>query len=345
MRREVEEAEAAAEVLRAAIKGMTFRTVADTYLTAHADAWKNAKHRAQWGSTLDTYAHPHMGDLPVGEVATEHVLAALEPIWRTKPETATRVRGRIESVLDYATSRAWRSGENPARWRGHLANLLPARGKVAAVEHHAALPWAEIGDFLAELRKHPGMSARALEFTILTAARSGETLGARWAEVDMREKVWTVPAARMKAKKEHRVPLSAPALAVLTDLAKLRTDESPEAFIFPGAGEKRPLSIMAMTMVLRRMKRTDLTVHGFRSSFRDWTGETTRTPREVAEAALAHVLGSKTEAAYARGDLFEKRRVLMVAWATYCAKPSTSRGSVVPLRPGDNADIGDTRAG
>ncbi len=319
--REAKEAEAAAEAQRAAVRAISFRTVTERYLKAHEKSWRNPKHRAQWRNTLDTYAHPHLGDLPVGDVATEHVLAALEPIWRVKPETATRVRGRIEAVLDYARSRDWRTGENPARWRGHLANLLPARGKVAPVEHHAALPWAEIGAFLPVLRAQAGVSAKALEFAVLTAARTGETLGARWGEIDLAAKVWTVPAGRMKAGREHRVPLSAPALAVLTDIAKLRTTDNAEAFVFPGAADGQPLSIMAMTMVLRRMKRGDLTVHGFRSTFRDWVGEATATPREVAEAALAHTVADKTEAAYARGDLFEKRRRLMDQWARFTALP------------------------
>ncbi len=285
----------------------------------------------QWRNTLDTYAHPHFGDLPVGEVGTEHVLAALEPIWRVKPETATRVRGRVESVLDYATAREWRRGENPARWRGHLANLLPARGKVAPVVHHAALPWPEIGALLPLLRAQEGIAAKALHFLILTAARSGEVLGARWGEVDLASKVWTVPAARMKAGKEHRVPLSEPALAVLRAMVDLRLVDSAEAFVFPGAQPGRPLSIMAMTMVLRRMKRADLTVHGFRSTFRDWVGEATGTQREVAEAALAHSLADKTEAAYARGDLFAKRVRLMEQWARFCALPVRT-GNVSGLR-------------
>ena len=320
-KREADAAQAAADTQKAAIRAITFRTVAERYLAAHEKTWRNAKHRDQWRNTLDTYAHPHFGDLSVAEVRTEHVLAALEPIWRIKPETATRVRGRVESILDYATARDWRTGENPARWRGHLANLLPARGKVAPVEHHAALPWAEIGAFLPALKAQAGVSARALQFLILTTARSGEVLGARWGEIDLAAKVWTVPATRMKAGREHRVPLSEAALAVLTDMAKLRTADSAEAFVFPGAAKDRPLSIMAMTMVLRRMKRGELTVHGFRSSFRDWVGEATGTPREVAEAALAHTLADKTEAAYARGDLFAKRRRLMDDWAKFCALP------------------------
>ena len=323
---------AAAEAQRAAVRGITFRTVAERYLDAHEKTWRNPKHRMQWRNTLETYAHPHFGDLPIADVGTEHVLAALEPIWRTKPETATRVRGRVESVLDYATAREWRTGENPARWRGHLANLLPARGKVAPVEHHAALPWAEIGAFLPALKAQAGVSAWALQFLILTAARSGEVLGARWGEIDLAAKVWTVPAFRMKAGREHRVPLSEAALAVLTEMAQLRTTDSDEAFVFPGAAKDRPLSIMAMTMVLRRMKRGDLTVHGFRSTFRDWVGEATGTPREVAEAALAHALADKTEAAYARGDLFAKRQRLMDDWARFCAAPAAS-ADVTPISP------------
>lgn len=319
--RDAEASMAVAEAQNAAIRGITFRTVTERYLEAHEKTWRNAKHRMQWRNTLDTYAHPHFGDLPVGNVGTEHVLAALEPIWRVKPETATRVRGRVESILDYATARDWRTGENPARWRGHIANLLPARGKVASVEHHAALPWMQIGAFLPALRAQAGVAAKALDWAILTAARSGEALGARWGEIDLVAKVWRVPAARMKAGREHRVPLSAPALAVLTAMAKLRTVDSAEAFLFPGAQPGRPLSIMAMTMVLRRMKRGDLTVHGFRSTFRDWVGEATGMPREVAEAALAHAVADKTEAAYARGDLFAKRRHLMDDWAKFCAMP------------------------
>ncbi len=331
-KRDAEAAEAAAEAQRAAIRGMTFRSVAETYLAANASAWKNPKHRAQWGATLETYVYPHLGALPVAEVGTEHVLAALEPIWRTKAETAARVRGRMETVLDYATARKWRTGENPARWRGHLAILLPSRAKVAPQEHHAALPWTEIGGFLAALRGQAGVGARALEFAILTAARSGEVLGATWGEIDQAAKVWTVPAARMKAKREHRVPLSVPALALLAEMAKARTCDAPSAFVFPGAQPNKGLSIMAMAMVLRRMKRDDITVHGFRSTFRDWAGETTSTAREVLEAALAHTLGSKTEAAYARGDLFEKRRVLMGLWAEHCeraAEPASAK--VLPI--------------
>jgi integrase len=341
-KREADEAEAAAEAQRAKIKGTTFRTAAETFITANAPGWRNPKHRAQWTSTLETYAHPHMGDLPVGEIGTEHVLAALEPIWQAKPETATRVRGRIEAVLDYAKARGWRSGDNPAAWKGHLALTLPARAKVAAVKHHAALPWAEIGAFLTALDAQVGIGAKALQFVILTAARSGEVRGARWCEIDLKAKIWTIPAERMKAKRQHRVPLSVPSLALLADMENLRTDANPEALIFPGASPNRPLSDMSLTAVLRRMKRGDLTAHGFRSTFRDWAGETTNYPREVVEAALAHTVGDKTEAAYARGDLFEKRRLLMDGWAAYALRTPGATGTVSHLRPRDTADTADT---
>jgi integrase len=327
-KREADAAQAAADAQAAAIQAITFRTVAERYLAAHEKTWRNPKHRSQWRNTLDTYAHPHFGDISVGAVGTEHVLAALEPIWRTKPETASRVRGRIESVLDYATARDWRKSENPARWRGHLANLLPARSKVVAVEHHAALAWQEIGLFLPALRSQTGVAAKALEFLILTAARSGEVLGARWGEFDLQANVWTVPASRMKAGKEHRVPLSPPAKAVLTEMKALRKTDGTDAFVFPGAQDGRPLSIMAMTMVLRRMKCGDVTVHGFRSAFRDWAAERTNYAQHVVEMALAHTVSDKVEAAYRRGDLFEKRRRLMGEWAKFCAlAPVKSAGS------------------
>lgn len=329
-KRDADDKEAAAEAHRAAIRAKTFRSVADAYLAAHEEGWRNPKHRQQWRNTLDAYAYPHFGDLPVGEVGTEHVLAALEPIWREKPETATRVRGRIESILDYATSREWRRGENPARWRGHLSNLLAARSKVAPVEHRAALSWQEIGDFMPALKSQECISAQALLFTIYTAARSGETLGATWREIDLAAKVWTIPGERMKAGKEHRVPLSEPALAVLRDVQKLRRTDSSDAYVFPGAKPGRPLSNMAMTELLRGMKIAAVP-HGFRSTFRDWCGEATATPREVAEAALAHTLENKTEAAYARGDLFAKRVRLMEDWAKFCALPSR-KGNVWNIR-------------
>ena len=308
----------------------TFREVANAYIAAHAATWRNAKHAAQWASTLTTYAHPVMGDIGVAKIGTAEVTRVLEAIWRARPETASRLRGRIESVLDYATARAWRTGDNPARWRGHLDQLLPSRAKLARVKHHAALPWAEVGTFMATLAEQSGMGALALRFTILTAARTSEVTGATWREVDLAAGVWTVPGVRMKAGQEHRVPLSAPALAIFRGLAEVGT--TPEAFIFPGAKPRAGLSNMAMTSVLRRMGRADVTVHGFRSTFRDWTAETTGFAHEVAEAALAHTLRDKVERAYRRGDLLDKRRALMAAWAEHCGRATPIIGEVVPLR-------------
>ena len=336
-KREADAANAKAEAAAAAIRGRTFRDVAEFFLASHGPGWRNPKHRQQWRNTLVAYAHPHIGAVPVAEVGTAHVMAALEPIWRTKPETASRVRGRIEAVLDYAAAREWRSGENPARWRGHRARLLPARGRVARVEHHAALPWRDVGAFMAALRQRQGVAARALEFAVLTAARTGEVLGMCWAEVDLDLALWTVPAERMKAGREHRVPLPPAAVELL---CRLRPPEpidhttdvaSTAAPVFPGAGAGRPLSNMAMLMLLRRMGHSDLTAHGFRSSFRDWVAEATNFPRDLAEAALAHVIGDKTEAAYQRGDLLVKRRRLMHAWAGYCAKVTLERDAVVSI--------------
>lgn len=313
----------------AAGQGVTFRDVAALYVAAHEDTWRNAKHRAQWTSTLDTYAFPILGGMGVARIAAGDVLLVLEPVWRAKPETASRLRGRIEAVLDYATARGWRTGENPARWKGHLANLLPNRSKVAAVKHHAALPWGECPAFMRALAVQTGTGALALRFTILTAARTSEATGATWGEIDLAAKVWTVPGDRMKAGREHRVPLSAPALAILHELHT--PDVTPDAPVFPGRDRRQGLSNMAMTGVLRRMKRADLTVHGFRSSFRDWCAETTGHPREVAEAALAHTLKDKVEAAYRRGDLLDRRAKLMADWAGFLARPAEA-GAVLPLR-------------
>jgi integrase len=321
----------AARADSAAQASLTFTQMANAYIASHERSWRNAKHRQQWRSTLDTYADSILGKLPVSQVKVGDVMRVLEPIWQEKTETASRLRGRIEAVLDYATARGWRTGENPARWRGHLDNLLPARSKVAKVEHHAALPWRQIGACMGALAKEQGVSALALRFAILTAARTGEVIGARWSEIDMTEAVWTVPASRMKAARGHRVPLSDDALAMLHEVAKLRTDPKTDEFVFPGRRAGKPLSSMALLMLLRRMERGDLTAHGFRSTFRDWCAEATNYPREVAEAALAHTLRDKTEAAYQRGDLMEKRRRLMNDWATYCARqPAT--GEIVPLR-------------
>lgn len=309
-------------------QGFTFREVAALYVASHGDAWRNPKHRAQWTSTLEAYADPVMGGLPVGRVAVAEVMRVLDPVWKAKPETASRLRGRIEAVLDYAAARGWRMGENPARWKGHLVNLLPKRSKLAAVKHHAALPWGECPAFMQALAAQPGMAALALRFTILTAARTSEVTGATWGEVDLAAKVWTVPGARMKAGRDHRVPLSPPALALLRGLRP--PDAAPGNAVFPGAKADAGLSNMAMTAVLRRMRRADVTVHGFRSTFRDWCAEATAHPREVAEAALAHTLRDKVEAAYQRGDVLERRAKLMTEWAAFLARAADA-GGVVPI--------------
>ena len=262
-----------------------------------------------------------MGTKAVNDVTVGDVMRVLEPLWRSRTETATRVRGRIESILDFAKARGWREGENPARWKGHLANLLPARSKVAQVKHHSALPWSEIAAFMVAVAGQGGVAARALEFTILTASRTGEAIGATWKEIDRKAEVWLVPTERMKSGRPHRVPLCPAALAVLAAVAPT-AEVSAGDYIFPGGKRGKPLSNMAMTAVLKRMKRDDLTVHGFRSSFRDWCAEATVHPREVAEAALAHVLADKVEAAYRRGDMLAKRATLMADWAAFCGRPA-----------------------
>jgi integrase len=330
--RAAKEAAKKAAAQRERARTTTFREVARLYIAAHEAGWRNAKHAQQFRNTLAADVYSHFGDVPVADVEVGHVMAALEPIWTVKPETATRLRGRIEAILDYAKARGWRSGENPARWRGHLSNLLPAASKLRRIKHHAALPWREVGGFMIELRDESPLPARALELGILTAARSGEVLNARWPEFDLDSAIWTVPAERMKAGREHRVPLSDPAVGLLRALLPLRNAERGD-WVFPGARAGRPLSNMAMAMLLRRMNRGDLTVHGFRSTFRDWVAEHTGYQREVGEAALAHTLGDKVEAAYRRGDLFEKRRRLMEDWATFCSRPTVT-GEVVALRTG-----------
>lgn len=295
----------------------TFAQAAAAFIKAKAPEWSNVKHVQQWENTLATYAYPVIGELPVAEVDTPLIVKVLEPIWTTKTETASRVRGRIESVLDWATTSELRQGENPARWRGHLENLLAAPKKVQTVEHHAALPFAEIAPFMGELRKREGFGARALEFVILTAARSGEVRGATWGEFDLIGACWTIPAGRMKAEKEHRIPLSDAALALLKTLPQ----GEGTALLFPSA-KGTQLSDMTLGAVLKRMglDSSRATAHGFRSTFRDWAGETTNYPREVIEHALAHQLKDKAEAAYARGSLFDKRRALMQDWARYCER-------------------------
>lgn len=304
-------------------RAMTFDQCAAAYIKAHRHGWRNAKHAAQWENTIATYASPIFGDLPVTSVDTALVMKALHPIWTEKTETASRLRGRIESILGWATTSGYRQGDNPARWRGHLQNLLAAPEKVRKVEHHPALPWREIGGFMVDLRAREGIAAQALEFVILTAARSGEVRGMRWDELD--GKVWTIPANRMKAGREHRVPLSSAVLSLLERMPRVGD------YVFPGAKKGSLLSDMSLTAVLRRMGHEDITVHGFRSTFRDWCGESTNFPREVAEHALAHQLPDKVEAAYRRGDLIEKRIFLMQAWADFCAKDFRTY-SAVPIR-------------
>ena len=307
---------------------MTFRQCAERYIAAHQAGWRNAKHTSQWRNTLATYAFPVFGDLPVQAIDVGLVMKVVEPLWPTKTETASRLRGRIENVLDWALARGYRQGDNPARWRGHLDNLLPRRSRVQKVEHHAALSYDEVGAFIEVLQRQEGVAAMALEFCILTATRTSETIGARWQEVDLGEAIWMIPADRIKAGKEHRVPLSKPAVAILQKLAVARSSD----FVFPGGKPGRPLSNMALLALLRRMERPDLTVHGFRSAFRDWAAERTNFPREVCEMALAHTIGDKVEAAYRRGDLFSKRRQLMEAWARYCLTPSQTKNALVELR-------------
>jgi len=306
-----------------AVKGVTFKHCAEKYIAANKTAWRNPKHAAQWNATLNAYVYPVIGDLSVQNVDTGLVLKILEPIWATKAETAGRIRGRIEMILDWARVRGFRTGENPARWRGHLDKLLPARSKVRRIKHHPALPYEELPAFMAKLRAEDGVAARALEFLILTAARTGEIIGAVPAEFT--NKIWIVPAERMKAGKEHRVPLSDRAAAIAD---KMMT-EFGEAHVFPGGKAGKPLSNMAMLKVLARMNRSDLTAHGFRSTFRDWASECTDHAPEVVEMALAHTIDNKVEAAYRRGDLFNKRIILMNDWARFCA--SGDERKVVPM--------------
>jgi integrase len=303
-----------AEKLEAA-RAISFQTCAEAYIDAHKASWKNEKHISQWAATLQSYAYPVFGELPVADIDVALVMKALQPIWTDKSETAARLRGRIERVLDWAKVSGYREGENPARWRGNLSHLLPQRSKVKRVTHHKALPYKDMPDFWDKLVQRIGTSAQALRFAILTAARTGEVLGATWDEIDLVEKIWTVPAERMKAGNEHRAPLTPAAVAILEAMKKVRVN----AFVFPGSKKDKPLSNMALLKVLKDMGRGDLTVHGFRSTFRDWVAECTDTPREVAEAALAHTLDNKVEAAYRRTDFFEKRRGLMEEWTGYCA--------------------------
>lgn len=315
---------------RAELRHVTFRQAAERYIAGRKAGWKNDKHAAQWPATLTTYAYPAFGALPVRQVTTAHVLKVLEPLWGEKPETASRLRGRIEAVLDDAKVRGDRDGENPARWRGHLSATLPTRSKVKEVQHHTALPYRDVPDFLADVQQQDGYAARCLELVLLTAVRTSEATGTRWAEIDLDAALWTIPASRMKAGREHRVPLSLPAVVLLRRLSSTKEGD----FVFPGTsrrGVTGSLSNMAMAMTLKRMERMDTTVHGLRSTFRDWAAEMTSHPHEIAEAALAHVVRDKVVAAYQRGDLLDRRRTLMNDWAAWCASPA-DRGQVVKLR-------------
>ena len=329
---EARSAERARQRLDAA-KAITFKQCAEAYIDSHRAGWRNEKHKYQWPATLSAYAYPVIGALPVQVVDTGLVLNVLQPIWTAKPETAGRVRQRMESILDFAKVRGFRDGENPARWRGHLDKLLPARSRVRQVAHLAALPYAELPAFLASLRTREAVAAHALEFLILTGARTGEVIGARWNEIDLLDKTWIVPAARMKAHREHRVPLSGRALAILDEMKAARRGDDGNAFVFPGPKPGKPLSNMAFLMLLRRMGLDNLTVHGFRATFKTWASERTSVQNEIAEASLAHTIGGKVEQAYMRGDLFEKRRRLMQQWATFCtAAPAEGAQKIVPLR-------------
>lgn len=304
-------------------KNMNFQTAALTFIAANEGSWRNAKHCQQWRNSLVAYAYPVIGKLNLCDIELPHVLKILEPIWQEKTETATRLRGRLEQVLDWGTVRGFREGVNPARWRGHLDKILPKPKKLAKVKHHASLPWAEVGGFMASLREAEGMGARALEFAVLTACRSGEVRGATWDEIDLEAAEWNIPDDRMKAAKAHRVPLSDAAVALLKALPRM----AGVNLVFP-AHRGGQLSDMTLTAVLRRMK-VDVVPHGFRSTFREWAGEVSGHPREVIEHALAHQLADKAEAAYQRGSLFPKRVKLMQDWAGFCAKPHVA--NVVPL--------------
>lgn len=296
-----------------ATKATTFADAVERYLLSHERSWRNDKHRAQWRATLSTYALPEIGKLPLGDIDTPLVLKILSPIWSVKPETASRLRGRIEAVLAWGIAQGLRAGPNPAMWKNHLSKLLPPRARMATVQHHAALPYVELPAFMAGLRAHIGLSAAALRFTILTAARTGEAINARWSEIDLAARLWTIPPKRMKAGRQHRVPISDAALEVLATLPRMADCD----YVFPGARTGKPLSNMAMLQLMREL-RPGYVPHGFRSSFKDWATEATGHPREAIELALAHRVGDAVEQAYMRGDLFEKRRALMSDWAIFC---------------------------
>jgi len=308
-----------------ATQAMTFSQCAKAYIESHRPGWRNVKYGDQWENTIATYCDPVIGSLAVQDVDTGVVLKILEPIWATKPETASRLRGRIENILDWAKARKYRTGENPARWKGHLNQLLPVLAKKERVTHHSAMPFTNVGQFMAKLRQIPGVASRCLEFTILTAARTNEAIQALPEEIDLAKAAWTIPGSRMKAKREHRVPLSPRALEIVRELLAAKSD-----YLFPGAKLGKPISNMTMLGLLRRMN-VNTTVHGFRSAFRDWAAERTNFPHEVCEMALAHTISNSAEAAYRRGDLFDKRRKLMDAWAEFINTPHLGR-AVIPIR-------------
>lgn len=308
-------------------KVITFDKAAEGFIAANESAWRSSKHGEQWRNTLATYASPVIGDLPVSTITTAMVMKILQPIWSTKTETATRVRGRIEKVLDWSKVQGYRSGDNPAAWKGNLAEALPKPSKVADAGHHAALPWVEMGQFMKTLRVMPGAGSLAMQLIILTAARTSEVIEARWSEFDLEAGLWVIPKERMKGFREHRVPLSPQALAVLQ---RVKWDNNPSEFVFPSAKPDKAISNMTCLAVLKRMGRGDLTVHGFRSTFRDWAAESTAYPRDVCEMALAHAIVDKSEAAYRRGDLLDKRTRLMNDWAAFC-DTVRSGADVVPI--------------
>jgi len=310
-------------------RAMTFKQCAEGFIRDNEASWTSARHRQEWVGSLVRLVYPTLGSLPVAAIDTPLVLKVLKPIWEKTPETASRVRGRIENVLGWATVHHYRAGDNPARWGGLLEHALPARSKIAKVEHHAALPYAEIGAFVAKLQQDSGVAAGCLQFITLTAARLDEARSATWDEIDLPNRIWIVPARRMKADKEHRVPLSAGAVVILKQMQEIRQSD----YVFPGRLEGRPIGDNTIWRLAKEAAGSDITIHGLRSSFRDWAAERTSFPREVAEMALAHAIPNAVEAAYRRGDLFEKRRRLMDAWAEFCAKPS-HRGEVVVIRGG-----------
>lgn len=347
----IQDAQDARDLLKLAqANAVSFSRAAAAYIETHEAGWKNVKHAQQWRNSLEAHAYPHIGAVLVRDIELPHILSVLEPIWRTKTETATRIRGRIEKILDWATVRGYRQGLNPARWKGHLENLLPAPNKIAKEQHHPALAISEMGAFMAQLRQQEGMGAKALEFGILNASRSGEVRGAPWREIDLDKGVWTIPAARMKAQNDHRVPLSEAAVDLLRSLLVVPGTNDPlptphpDALVFP-APRGGMLSDATLLAVIKRMNKQTaeplwidprdgrpVVPHGFRSTFRDWVSERTSYPNEMAEMALSHVISNKVEAAYRRGDLFDKRRQMMEDWAAFCSLVLPASGSVVPLR-------------